>query len=106
MKRFNKEVLEVDKANDKVQLTTFKTGLKSKEFVMALAKNPLELMTKLPFIAQKYVNAEYAQDIPKGQKRERKDHSSSHDRIKQRDSKARRMVNFTPLVMLVDKILM
>ena len=35
MKRFNREVLEVDEADDKVQLTTFKGGLKSKEFVVA-----------------------------------------------------------------------
>ena len=31
----NREVLEVDEADDKVQLTTFKGGLKSKEFVVA-----------------------------------------------------------------------
>ena len=35
MKRFNREVLEVDEADDKVQLTMFKAGLKSKEFVVA-----------------------------------------------------------------------
>ena len=33
-----KEVLEVDKAKNKVQLTTFNTGLKSKDFVVILAK--------------------------------------------------------------------
>ena len=36
MKRFNREVLEVDEAEDQVQLTTFKAGLRSKEFVVAL----------------------------------------------------------------------
>ena len=30
VKWFNREVLEVDKAEDKVQLTTFKAGLKTK----------------------------------------------------------------------------
>ena len=30
VKRFNREVLEVDKVEDKVQLTTFKAGLKTK----------------------------------------------------------------------------
>ena len=34
VKRFNREVLEMDEAEDKVQLTTFKVGLKSKEFVV------------------------------------------------------------------------
>lgn len=33
VKRFNREVLEVDKAEEKVQLTTFKAALKSKNLV-------------------------------------------------------------------------
>lgn len=33
VKRFNREVLEVDKAEEKVQLTTFKVALKSKNLV-------------------------------------------------------------------------
>ena len=36
--RFTRETLEVDKADDKVQLTTFKVGLKSREFLVSLAK--------------------------------------------------------------------
>ena len=32
--------MEVDKADDKVQLITFTVGLKSKEFVISLAKIP------------------------------------------------------------------
>ena len=39
MKRFTRETLEVDKADDKVQLTTFKTGLRSKDLVTSLAKH-------------------------------------------------------------------
>jgi len=39
VKRFTQETLEVDEANDKVQLTTFKAGLKSRAFVVSLAKN-------------------------------------------------------------------
>lgn len=39
--RFNREVLEVDEAEDHVQLTMFKAGLRSKEFVVALAKSLL-----------------------------------------------------------------
>ena len=45
-----------------------------------------------------------AQDDPKGKKSERKYHSSSNDHVKQRDNKAQRTVNFTPLVTPVDKI--
>ena len=47
MKRFNREVLEVDKVEDQVQLTTFKAGLRSKEFVVALTKSPPKSMTDL-----------------------------------------------------------
>jgi len=60
VKQFNKEVLKVDKAKDKVQLTSFKARLKSKEFVMALAKSPTMSMTELLIKAQKQINAEDA----------------------------------------------
>ena len=40
VKRFTRETLEVDEADDKVQLTTFKASLKSKEFVVSLMKSP------------------------------------------------------------------
>ena len=42
VKRFTREFLEVDEADDKVQLTTFKVGLKSKEFIVSLVKSPPE----------------------------------------------------------------
>ena len=47
MKRFTGETLEVDKADDKVQLITFKVGLKSKEFVVSLMKNPPKTMAEM-----------------------------------------------------------
>ena len=37
---FTRGILEVDEADDKVQLMTFKVGLKSREFVISLAKIP------------------------------------------------------------------
>lgn len=40
VKRFTRDVPEVDKADDKVQVTTFKARLKSKEFVVTLIKSP------------------------------------------------------------------
>ena len=60
VKQFNREMLKVDKAEDKVQLTSFKARLKSKEFVMALAKSPTMLMTELLIKAQKHMIAEDA----------------------------------------------
>ena len=50
--RFTQETLEVDEADDKVQLTTFKVGLKSREFMVPLAKNPLKTMVKMLLKAQ------------------------------------------------------
>ena len=60
MKCFTQETLEVDKADDKVQLTTFKAGLKSRGFMILLAKNPPKTMAKMLLKAQKYMNAEDA----------------------------------------------
>ncbi|XP_023898769.1 uncharacterized protein LOC112010654 [Quercus suber] len=60
MKRFNREVLEVDEAEGQVQLTTFKAGLRSKEFVVALAKSPPASKIDLLMKAQKYMKAEDA----------------------------------------------
>ena len=47
VKHFTRETLEVDEADDKVQLTTFKAELKSKEFKVSLAKNPPKMMTEM-----------------------------------------------------------
>ena len=43
---FTRGMLEVDKTDDKVQLTTFKAGLKSRDFVASLAKNPPKTMAE------------------------------------------------------------
>jgi len=115
-----RETLEVDEADDKVQLTTFKVGLKSREFVMSLAKNPPKTMANMLLKAQKYMNDEEAlaairdiekptdngkkEDDRRGQKRKRPDRRTS-DGSKRRDEKTPQKVKFTPLVMLVDKIL-
>ena len=77
MKRFTRETLEVDEANNKVQLTTFKVGLKSREFMVSLAKNPPKTMAEMPLKAQKYMNAEDAlaaiKDVEKSRKKGRKE---------------------------------
>ena len=53
-------MLEGDEADDKVQLTTFKAGLKSRDFVASLAKYPPKTMAEVLLKAQKYMNAEEA----------------------------------------------
>lgn len=60
VKRFNREVLEVDETEDKVQLTMFKVGLKPKEFVVAFAKSPPRSMVEMLLKAQNYMKAEDA----------------------------------------------
>ena len=57
---FTRGMLEVDETDDKVQLTTFKAGLKSRDFVASLTKNPPKTMAEALLKAQKYMNAEEA----------------------------------------------
>ena len=52
--------MEVEEADDKVQLTTLKSVLKSREFVVSLGKNPLKTMIEMLLKAQKYMNVEDA----------------------------------------------
>ena len=120
MKRFTRETLEIDEADDKVKLTTFKSGLKFREFVVSLAKNPPKTMAEMLLKAQKYMNVEDAlaairdvekpgekgrkEDDCRGQKRECLDRWIS-DRGKRKDERTSRTVKFTHLVMPVDKIL-
>ena len=60
MKRFTRETLEVGEADDKVQLMTFKAGLRSRDLVASLAKNSPRTMVEMLLKAQKYMNAEDA----------------------------------------------
>ena len=77
MTRFTQGMLEVDETNDKVQLTTFKAGLKSRDFVASLAKNPPRTMAEALLKAQKYMNIEEAlvamDGVDKTKKKERED---------------------------------
>ena len=120
MKHFTRETLEVDEANDKVQLTTFKAGLKPKVFMVSLAKNPPKTMVEMLLRAQKYMNVENAlaairdvekladkgrkKDDRRGQKREHPDRRTG-DGGKWKDKKTPQTVKFTSLVMSIDKIL-
>ena len=121
VKRFTQETLEVDEADDKVQLTTFKAGLRSRDLVASLTKNPPKTMAEMLLKAQKYMNAEDAvaairddekpgdkgrkDDERRRQKRECPDRRIT-DGNRRKDDKGTRTVKFTPLVTPVDKILM
>ena len=111
----------MDEADDKVQLTTFKVGLRSRDLVASLAKNPPRTMAEMLLKAQKYMNAEDAmaairddkkpgdkggkEDERRGQKREHPDQRAVEVN-RQKDDKSTWTVKFTPLIMPVDKILM
>ena len=121
VKRFTRKTLEVDEADDKVQPTTFKEGLRSGNLVALQVKNPPKTMAKMLLKAQKYMNAEDAvaaiRDVEKsgdkgrkdgkrrGHKRECPDHRIT-DINRRNDDKGTRTVKFTPLLMPVEKILM
>ena len=121
MKCFTRATLEVDEADDKVQLMTFKAGLRSRDLVASLVKNPPKTMAEMLLKAQKYMNVEDAiaaiRDVEKpgakgrkdeerrGQKKECPDRRTA-DGNRRKDDKSTRAVKFTPLVMPVDKILM
>ena len=47
MKHFTRETLEVDEADNKVQLTTFKARLRSRDLVASLVKNPPKTMAEM-----------------------------------------------------------
>ncbi|XP_023905141.2 uncharacterized protein LOC112016915 [Quercus suber] len=107
VKCFTRETLEVDEADDKVQLTTFKARLRSREFITSLAKKPPKTMVEMLLKAQKYMNPEHAlaaigdtertgdkrrkDDERKGQKRDRQDRRISEG-SKRRDDKAPRTI--------------
>ena len=112
VKRFIRETLEVDEADDKVQLTAFKAGLRSRDLVASLAKNPPKTMAEMLLKAQKYMNPEDAlaaiKDIEKlgdgtrrkddecrGQKRERPDRQNN-DGSRRKDNRSPHTVNSHP----------
>ena len=111
----------MNEADDKVQLTAFKADLKSREFMVSLAKNPLKMTAEMLLKAQKYMNAEDTlvaiegvekpqekkkekEDDHRGQKRDRADRQNE-EKNRRRDNKNPRPVKFTPLVVPVDQIL-
>ena len=71
--------MEVDEADDKVQLTTFKVGLKFREFMVSLVKNPPKTMAEMFLKAQKYMNAEDALATIEGVKKPKEKRKEKED---------------------------
>ena len=121
MKRFNKAVFEIDEADNKVIMTTFQAGLNNSDLVFPLRNTPPTSMMDLFFKAQKYMNGEDALTA-KGLMGKQKKEKNAKSQSKKRDRKdnlldtkasksslkapSKKKLNFTPLLMHVDKILM
>ena len=58
--RFNKEVLLIDEADDKILVAAFTNGLGKGKFLFSLYKNDLKTMSEVLYKATKYMNAEDA----------------------------------------------
>ncbi|XP_023919235.1 uncharacterized protein LOC112030801 [Quercus suber] len=120
VKRFNKAVLEIDEADDQVIITTFQAGLNNPNLIFSLGKTPSTSMIDQLFKAQKYMNGEDALTAKglmgkrkkdetsesHGNKRDHKDPYSDTKAGKSGPDAPRKRMNFTPLVMPTDKILM
>nr|XP_023926075.1 uncharacterized protein LOC112037471 [Quercus suber] len=118
--RFNKELLQVDEVEDQVILTTFQAGLLPGDFFFSITKNPPKTITELLHIAQKYMNAEdavLAKEM-KGKRKRDKGTNSNHDKKKETRSvgqtsekkkelpdKKPKFINFTPLIMPIEQVL-
>ena len=79
MTHFTQGMLEVDEADDKVHLTTFKARLKSRDFVASLAKNPPKTMAEALLKAQKYMNAEEALAVIDGAEKNKEKKKEEED---------------------------
>ena len=102
-------------------MTTFQAGLNNPDLVFSLGKTPLTSMMDLLFQAQKYMNGEGALTA-KGLTGKRKKEESVESQGKKKDCKdnlseakasksgpktsSKKKLNFIPLLMPVDKILM
>ncbi|XP_050290047.1 uncharacterized protein LOC126728226 [Quercus robur] len=116
--RFNKEVLSIDEADDKILVAAFTNELRKGKFLFSLYKNDPKTMLDVLYRATKYVNAEDAllahEEKPK--KRERQEEAwqdrgrkmaRTGDKRDNRRSKppTRRFTNFTPLNTPINQVL-
>ena len=101
-------------------MMTFQVGLNNPNLVFSLGKTPPTSMADLLFKAQKYMNGEDALNAKgltgkwkkeevsdsQGKKNDRKDHSLETKASKSSPETSKKRLNFTPLVIPLDKILM
>ncbi|XP_030964169.1 uncharacterized protein LOC115985364 [Quercus lobata] len=114
--RFNKKVLSIDEADDKILVAAFTNGLRKGKFLFSLYKNDPKTMTDMLYRATKYMNAEDAlltcEEKPKKKERQEDTRQDKGRKVArtgdQRDERrpTRKFTNFTPLTASIDQVLM
>ena len=117
--RFNKEVLSIDEANNKILVAALTNGLRKGKFLFSLYKNDPKTMSKVLYRATKHMNAEDAllarEEKPK--KRERQEDVQPNRGQKMArtgecredrhfEPPAGKFTSFTPLTTPIDQVLM
>ncbi|XP_050242528.1 uncharacterized protein LOC126691547 [Quercus robur] len=81
--RFNKETLSIDKADDKILIAAFTSGLRKGKFLFSLYKNDPKTMTNVLYKATKYMNAEDARKgLRRGKGRKTRDKTGGEKSLK------------------------
>ena len=74
MARFNKEMLLIDEADDKILVAAFTNGLRNGKFLFSLYKNDPKTVSNVLYRATKYMNAKDTllarEERPKKRKRQ------------------------------------
>ena len=74
MARFNKEMLLIDEADDKILVAAFTNGLRKGKFLFSLYKNDPKTVSNVLYRATKYMNAKDTllarEERPKKRKRQ------------------------------------
>jgi hypothetical protein len=125
VQRFNKEAVQIDEPNEHVAFTTFNAGLRKRDFLFQLCKDPPKSMSELMYEAQKFINREDAfetrDEFPSKKRKESEDRrfESSRNRSSKQDypkierknvgsssRREERPKGFTPLNMSNDQVLL
>ena len=95
--RFNKEVLSIDEADDKILVAAFTNGLRKGKFLFSLYKNDPKTMSEVLYRATKYMNTEDVLSArkEKPRKRERQD-DTRQDQGPRRPERETDGTNITP----------
>ena len=109
----------IDEAKDKVLVTAFTNGLRSRKFLFSIYKNDSKTMANMLYRTTKYINVEDAVTTERGRSKKREKYDNPHlergrkaaqtsDRRDERRSRPPLgwITNFTPLNAPLDQVLM